>query len=239
MRCSQCHTELEPGEVFCGECGRPVSLTPAAPTKDVRSVTCPSCGYAVERGEQFCGECGRSMGPPFERPPQPRVQPIAYAAPQRQARAGSGCGLIAVLLIIGLIILGGIGVGAWLWFRDSSLIQSNNQNTGNRGTGTNQNTRAIPVPTPDRPNSNQIENRSHPGWTAWNYRGSIRGENLTYYEGSTLEQCQADCDKNEQCRGFTFIRAGADSPTDPPMCYLFAVVTEIVTHDGCISAVKR
>jgi hypothetical protein len=67
----------------------------------------------------------------------------------------------------------------------------------------------------------------------------MNGENLTYYPGTTVEKCQADCAKNEKCKGFTFIRAGAYNPNDSAMCYLASLVTEIVPHDCCISAVKR
>ncbi|MDX6694920.1 MAG: hypothetical protein QOF02_2523 [Blastocatellia bacterium] len=76
-------------------------------------------------------------------------------------------------------------------------------------------------------------------WGQRNETASLNGVNLTYYRGTTPEQCQADCDKNAQCRGYTFIRAGAYNPNDAAMCYLASVVTEMVTHPCCISAVKR
>ena len=49
-------------------------------------------------------------------------------------------------------------------------------------------------------------------FSVWNYSASMNGENLTYYPGTTPEQCQADCAKNDKCKGFTFIRAGAYNP---------------------------
>lgn len=71
------------------------------------------------------------------------------------------------------------------------------------------------------------------------YRASLNGENLTYYPATTVENCQADCAKNERCRGFTFIRAGAYNPNDSAMCYLASEVTGSVPHDCCISGIKR
>ena len=76
-------------------------------------------------------------------------------------------------------------------------------------------------------------------FSAWNYSASMNGENLTYYPVTTPEQCQADCAKNDKCKGFTFIRAGAYNPNDSAMCYLASYVKEMVTHSCCISAVKN
>lgn len=77
------------------------------------------------------------------------------------------------------------------------------------------------------------------GWGPRNDTASLTGENLTYYPGTTPEQCQAECAKNNRCRGFTFIRAGAYNPKDSAMCYQLSVVKEMVSHTCCISAVKR
>ena len=76
-------------------------------------------------------------------------------------------------------------------------------------------------------------------WGERNERASMNGTNLTYYPVTTPEQCKADCEKNQRCRGYTFIRAGAYNPGDSAMCYLMAVVTEMVPHACCISEVKR
>jgi hypothetical protein len=77
------------------------------------------------------------------------------------------------------------------------------------------------------------------GWEATNNKASLNGERLTYYPGTTPEQCKADCDKDARCNGFTFIRAGAYNPNDSAMCYQLSVVTETVYHTCCISAIKR
>lgn len=100
----------------------------------------------------------------------------------------------------------------------------------------------VPNQNGDQTNSNRIINRDKKNETGFNpldYQASLIGENLTYYRGTTPEQCQADCAKNEKCKGFTFIRAGAYNPNDAAMCYLASVVTGSAPHACCISAVKR
>ncbi|MEK6283914.1 MAG: hypothetical protein AABN95_26475 [Acidobacteriota bacterium] len=77
------------------------------------------------------------------------------------------------------------------------------------------------------------------GWGAMNERASLNGERLTYYPGTTAEQCKADCDRDTRCNGFTYIRAGAYNPLDSAMCYQMSVAKEFVPHTCCISAVKR
>ncbi|MCU1267118.1 MAG: hypothetical protein JWM21_3436 [Acidobacteria bacterium] len=76
-------------------------------------------------------------------------------------------------------------------------------------------------------------------WGPRNETGSLNGENLTYYPGTTPEQCQADCTRDKRCKGFTFIRPGAYNPGDPAMCYQASVVSGMVSHPCCISAVKQ
>ena len=76
-------------------------------------------------------------------------------------------------------------------------------------------------------------------WGPINESASLKGERLTYYRGTTAAQCMADCERNPQCKAFTLIRAGTYNPSDPPMCYLMSVVTEIVPTAGHISAIKR
>lgn len=80
---------------------------------------------------------------------------------------------------------------------------------------------------------------SQSSWEPINNQASLNGTNLTYYRGSTAERCQADCGGNPNCKGFTFIRAGAYNRNDPPMCYLASAVTQVVAHSCCISGVKK
>lgn len=76
-------------------------------------------------------------------------------------------------------------------------------------------------------------------WQPMDYNASLTGTNLTYYRGTTPEQCKADCDQNSKCRGFTLIRAGAYNKDDPPMCYLASEVTGSTASPCCISGIKK
>ncbi|MGD9587268.1 MAG: hypothetical protein AB7Q37_08630 [Pyrinomonadaceae bacterium] len=72
-------------------------------------------------------------------------------------------------------------------------------------------------------------------------KGSVNegdGRTLTFYRGTTPEQCQADCVNNPGCAGFTLIHAGAFSPNDPPMCYLIAEARKITPSSCCTTALK-
>ncbi|MBK9155170.1 MAG: hypothetical protein IPM25_13290 [Chloracidobacterium sp.] len=78
------------------------------------------------------------------------------------------------------------------------------------------------------------------GWGPYQ-KGSVNqgdGQTLTFYRGTTPEQCQADCDKNPRCAGFTLIHAGAFNPNDPPMCYLIAEARKITPSPCCTTALK-
>lgn len=86
-------------------------------------------------------------------------------------------------------------------------------------------------------NTNSNSNNTS-DWGPVNNQASLDGERITYYPGTTIEKCRADCDANPKCKAFTLIRAGAYNPADPPMCYLMSKATEIVTHSCCISAVR-
>jgi hypothetical protein len=68
---------------------------------------------------------------------------------------------------------------------------------------------------------------------------SFDGSRITYYPRSSFEECQSDCAKNSNCKGFTWIRPGAYNPGDSAMCYLMASVTGRATHTCCISAVRN
>lgn len=88
-------------------------------------------------------------------------------------------------------------------------------------------------------NSSGSNRKTEAVFSQWDYEASLNGENLTYYPGTTPEQCQADCARNERCKGFTFIRAGAYNPQDSAMCYMASFVSGSAHHVCCISAVKR
>lgn len=67
---------------------------------------------------------------------------------------------------------------------------------------------------------------------------SFNGDTLTYYRGTSVAQCQADCTKNGNCKGFTFVKENGYQKGDPPMCYLISRITGSVSHACCISGRK-
>jgi hypothetical protein len=71
-----------------------------------------------------------------------------------------------------------------------------------------------------------------------NQNAGLNGKSLKFYGATTPEDCQTDCERNPQCQGFTFIRAGAYSPTDPKMCYLMSEATSYAPSPCCISGIK-
>jgi hypothetical protein len=165
--------------------------------------------------------------PPMTTMPSPQIpadytEKVRYQTPV--AKTGGKLWLAASLLAF-LTVL---AIATIVWF--NAVKTSPNDN----GIAKNQNA--------NRTNSNDFSERDKKSGTNFSpldYQASLNGENLTYYPGTTVEQCQADCAKNERCRGFTFIRAGAYNPNDSAMCYLASKVTESVSHACCISAVKR
>lgn len=76
-------------------------------------------------------------------------------------------------------------------------------------------------------------------WEPINLQSSLHGQTLVFYAGTTPEKCRSDCGANARCKAFTYIRARAYQPTDPPMCYLIAEVTGSARSSCCISAIKK
>lgn len=48
--CSSCEAKVQPGDVFCFQCGAVLSLK------------CPSCSASVNRQDRFCARCGTELG---------------------------------------------------------------------------------------------------------------------------------------------------------------------------------
>jgi hypothetical protein len=134
-----------------------------------------------------------------------------------------------VMFGIAMSLVSLVAVGALvnlLWFgKDSAADTRPNRNV------TNTNAMPSPSPTPTMEKG---------GWGPRNDNAGINeGERLTYYVGTTPEQCQADCDKTPRCKAYTYIRPGAYNPGDPPMCYLMSEAKELTPSPCCISAIKR
>ncbi len=64
------------------------------------------------------------------------------------------------------------------------------------------------------------------------------GKNLTFFQRQTADQCEADCNGNPRCSGFTWIKAGTYSPSDPAMCYLMDQITGTTASKGHFSGLR-
>jgi PAN domain len=188
---------------------------------------------------------------------QSNQPPPLYAA-KRQARAeeklrGKSWMLIGIGMSLVIVFVLGV-ILSFIWFgKDSGADeppQAKLPNINSQPTPTPTQTTPSPSPTPSlspspSPSPSTLPSPSPTAtveigiWGKRNDRASMNGTNLTYYPVTTPGQCKADCEKNQRCKGYTFIRAGAYNPGDSAMCYLMAVVTEMVPHACCISEVKR
>jgi hypothetical protein len=165
-------------------------------------------------------ESGVTLIPTIQSLQPPPLYSATPQAPQTKKESSKGWMWIA----LGILILGAGVVLGLIWLTQGR--ESNSQ------PGTNViNTNSTPTATPNA--------TAQDSWNERNERASLSGENLTYYPGTTPEQCQSDCAKNQKCKGFTFIRTGAYNASDPAMCYQLSRVTEATSHSCCISAVKR
>lgn len=137
--------------------------------------------------------------------------------------------LIIVLSVLALCVFFAGAAGFWLLL-----------NGGLEDSPYNINISSSPTPTATITPIGNIKEKIQigTGWEPIDYGASLNGENLIYYPGTTVEQCQADCEANPKCKGFTLIRAGAYNTNDPPMCYLASKVTGSAAHTCCISAIK-
>jgi len=88
---------------------------PAGPPPGPRP--CPKCGAAAAPDAAFCGECGQAI--PAAPAAPPTSTPAGAAAP---AAAGSGCGMIALVgvVLVGALMLGLCGVGAYFLLYEGS-----------------------------------------------------------------------------------------------------------------------
>jgi hypothetical protein len=135
---------------------------------------------------------------------------------------------VAIGVVVGLavlVVLGGAIAGLIIMRPDNSPDTRPNSNVGNIN--------ALPSPSPTTTVAKST-------WGPRNDNAGINeGERITFYPGSTPEKCQADCDATPRCVAYTYIRAGAYNPSDPPMCYLMSVAKEFSPSPCCISAIKN
>lgn len=154
-------------------------------------------------------------------------QPLPLYSPKQQSQPEKQPGKPWMLIGIAVLVVMMVVVGAilsFIWLAKDAADNESNSNVAN-----------INV----RPSPTATAKTGEGGWGATNDTASLSGERLTYYRGTTAEQCKADCDRDTRCNGFTLIRAGAYNPNDPAMCYQLSTVKEMVSHSCCISAIKR
>jgi hypothetical protein len=167
--------------------------------------------------------------------PSPEIPYVHTEEAARNQKRVKGTDNKLWLAVGGLIILALSAVIIIMLFNANKPVVTNNTFNNQNSNRTNSNDFS-------NKNSNDFSNKdnnSNSGFTPVDDHASLNGENLTYYQGTSPEQCQADCARNEKCRGYTFIRQGAYNPADPPMCYLASYVKNSVYHACCISAIKR
>jgi hypothetical protein len=139
--------------------------------------------------------------------------------------------VIALVLTVIVMFAAVVLLGVLLYSKSDSESTRVNSNTNANGRITR--IEASPEPSPSA-------TKRSDGWGPRHDQAAINeGTRLTFYPGSTPEQCQADCDANSKCRAYTYIRPGAYKPSDPPMCYLMAEAKTLNPSPCCISAIKE
>ncbi len=155
---------------------------------------------------------------------------VTQIAPIRHETKSSNPLLIVILTAVGMCLLFGGITAAWL------LISYDSSKSGISALNSIYGT---PVVMPTRPANTNSGLEGPTGWQPIDLNASLNGERLTYYRGTTAEQCQADCDANPKCQGFGLVRAAFYNPEDPPMCYLLSKVTSSTPSSCCISGIKK
>lgn len=61
MRCKNCNTELEEGELFCSNCGQKADIEQEKAVSEAEGIFCPKCGKKFTDGEMFCDNCGTNL----------------------------------------------------------------------------------------------------------------------------------------------------------------------------------
>ena len=212
---------------------------------------CPSCQIKYADDDlRFCLQDGTGLLDYADNAPAPTVDwseketvvrqvPVTSGFEQNretqgarfepEAKKSNAFPAIIVTALVMCVVFAGI-IAAWKMLGGSASDKdSGRNNTPTPTTSHSINRTPVPTGTP------AVDER----WQPIDYNATLFGTNLTFYRGTTPEQCKADCDVNPNCKGFTLIRAGAYNPSDPPMCYLASEVTGSNTSPCCISGVKK
>jgi hypothetical protein len=67
---------------------------------------------------------------------------------------------------------------------------------------------------------------------------TFTGQNLRYFALGDYQQCQATCQNDPNCRGWSWVKPGGYKAGDPPVCYLVSRIDSEVRHPCCISGLK-
>ena len=142
IECPNCHTMLEDGSRFCGNCGSVIpepkpepeeTPEPAAPAEApaFSTVLCPSCGEENSTEFMFCQRCGaRLTGEPDEEKKPKAKRGGAHKLTLSKPLKLGAIALVAVVVVVGLILLfGGKGGGGQkrsgaFYFKDGDICYS-------------------------------------------------------------------------------------------------------------------
>jgi hypothetical protein len=156
-----------------------------------------------------------------------------------EAKKSSAIPAVVVTILVMSFLFGGIFI-AWQLFASGSA--SDNTNRRGKFPSPTLTPTSTPKTTPSIDRTPIVYMTPTPVvgelWHPTDNNASLTGENLTYYRGTTPEQCKLDCEKNPACKGFGLIRAGFYNASDPPMCYLLSKVTGSTPSPCCISGIK-
>jgi hypothetical protein len=216
--------------------------------KEIFMKYCPSCQITyADDSLRFCLQDGTGLLDYEDNAPAPTVdfseketvvrqKPVTSAFEESrvtqgarvvpEAKKSSSLPAIIVTAFVMCVFFGGIIV-AWKMLGASASDSADSRNKTTTPTITPTINRTPPTPDVDEL------------WQPIDYNASLNGERLTYYRGTTPEQCQSDCGANSRCKGFGLVRAGFYNPQDPPMCYLLSKVTSSTPSTCCISGIKK
>lgn len=222
---------------------------------------CPSCQITyADESLRFCLQDGTGLREFSENAPMPtqdmreletvvRQNPVTSdwepnritqgAAIEPEVKTFKTLLTVIVTALVMCIFFGGIAA-VWVFLGNKGA--ENKNLSGINASNTNKTTTRTATPANMDVITQNKKPDSTPGGLDWepiDNNASLDGERLTYYRGTTAEQCQADCAANPNCKAFTLIRAGAYNPQDPPMCYLLSKVTGSVNHSCCISGIRK
>ncbi len=209
---------------------------------------CPSCQITyADESLRFCLQDGTGLRDFSGNEPLPTVEMRELETVVRQTPVTSGwepnrvtqvaaiepkgkkSNTLTAVIVTVLVMFTLLGASMIVWRMLGSSISEN-------ANGKNKISSPTVTPAIDRTPTTPYVNEM---WQPIDFNASLNGERLTYYRGTTPEQCQADCAANPNCKAFTLIRAGAYNPPDPPMCYLMSKVTGSAPHSCCISGIKK